>query len=731
MSLQQDAENFSFNIAADFVHHTDRHVFLTGKAGTGKTTFLKHIRNTCFKNMVVAAPTGVAAINAGGVTLHALFQLPFGSFIPERPHGFDEINANYPEELIRKIRMGSNKKELLREIELLIIDEVSMMRADMLDAMDTILRHVREKPFLPFGGIQVLFIGDLFQLPPVVNQEEWKLLSKYYESPFFFHARVMQQCETLQIELKKIYRQNEQYFIDILNRVRTDQVLPEDLLKLNNQYNPHFLNDENENIITLTSHNFKADQLNNQGLKNLHGKEYIFEGIIKDDYNENTLPTEKMLTLKEGAQVMFIKNDSGESRRFFNGKLAKITRIEEEEIYILPFGETDEWKLEKETWKNIRYVYNKSTHTIEEEELGSFTQYPIRLAWAITIHKSQGLTFEKAVIDAGQSFTAGQVYVALSRCTTLEGITLLSKIQRSSIKTNEQILAFAENESPLQQLEIILNQEKLEFSIKQMFRLFDWSGIIESIRNLLPLLQNPELEDPLYPQNLFRELLEKANYHKSISEKLIIQLQYFCKDKNNIDALSIKAKLNAGIPWFIQSIKEDLIAPMETYIKSIRHKSKIKSYFNTLLKTETIFREKNTLLQKASFPEFSYQALEAEEIIQDKAQTIVPKPKKEKGASQKESLRLFKEGHSIDEIATLRSLVPGTILQHLMSFITSGEIATRELIAEEKLYKILDALNSQREEETLTALKERLNNEFSFEEIRLALFHKKWMENSN
>ncbi len=401
--MLSDPHNPVFQLAVQFVNQTARPVFLTGRAGTGKTTFLKFIRENSFKKMAVVAPTGVAAINAGGTTIHSFFQLPFGPFIPTPQFGWNPEAPGYtdPNSLFRNIRFNASKRELLQELELLIIDEISMVRADMLDAVDAVLRHFRQQPLVPFGGLQVLYIGDLFQLPPVVSKEEWNLLQQHYASPFFFDAQVIRQAPPVYLELNKIYRQNEAEFIRILNNIRNNRMEPEDLERLHDYYQPEFMAPSNDHYITLTSHNAKADNINREELGKLRGHQHTFEATVTGEFNDKAFPAEKMLTLKDGAQVMLIKNDKGEARRYYNGKIGVIKKITEEKILISFPDDPDDLTLEKETWKNIRYNYNKEKDKIVEEELGTFSQYPIRLAWAITIHKSQGLTFEKAVIDAG------------------------------------------------------------------------------------------------------------------------------------------------------------------------------------------------------------------------------------------------------------------------------------------------------------------------------------------
>ncbi|HEU5052589.1 MAG TPA: helix-turn-helix domain-containing protein [Hanamia sp.] len=419
--------NEVFDLAFRFVTETSENIFLTGKAGTGKTTFLKYLRDNCTKNIIVAAPTGVAAINAGGVTLHSLFHLPFSPFLP---------TAACKSELLSKMRFMKQRQELLRKMELLVIDEVSMVRCDVMDAIDIILRSVRHKQDLAFGGVQLLFIGDLYQLPPVAQKQEWNILNEYYSTPFFFDSRIIKEQMPVLIELKKIYRQKEDQFVSLLNKVRNNQMTPEDFEKLHSRYDPDFRPAIEEKFITLTSHNNQADLINYRELQKLKPPPFTFKAKIDGDFPESMYPAEESLLLREGAQVMFIKNDS--EKRFFNGKIGVLKKLDTEEIVVDCDGE--DIYVSRETWESTRYKLNKSDGKIEQERLGSFTQFPLRLAWAITIHKSQGLTFEKVMIDAGSAFSSGQVYVALSRCVSLDGIVLLSKIHPSVIFSNEHVV---------------------------------------------------------------------------------------------------------------------------------------------------------------------------------------------------------------------------------------------------------------------------------------------------
>ncbi|MEP6927207.1 MAG: HRDC domain-containing protein, partial [Ginsengibacter sp.] len=420
--------NEIFDLAYRFVTETSENIFLTGKAGTGKTTFLKYLKENCSKNIVVAAPTGVAAINAGGVTLHSLFQLPFHPFLPTK---------NNKEELITKIRFNKQRQQLLRKVELLVIDEISMVRCDTMDAIDTILKSVRRNYTIPFGGVQLLCIGDLHQLPPVAQRHEWNILEEYYSSPFFFDSNIIKEQMPLLIELNKIYRQKEDSFVALLNKVRNNNMNANDFQDLHLRYNPSFRPLMEENYITLTSHNNQADQINSRELQKLLSSSYKYEAIIQGDFPENNYPAEGSLILKVGAQVMFLKNDLI-FKRYFNGKIGVIKSLTDEEIIVECDGADISVLIE--TWENSRYVLDRADGKLQQETLGTFTQFPLRLAWAITIHKSQGLTFEKVMIDAGAAFSSGQVYVALSRCTNLDGIVLLSKIPAAAIYSNNNVI---------------------------------------------------------------------------------------------------------------------------------------------------------------------------------------------------------------------------------------------------------------------------------------------------
>ncbi len=491
MTFTPDQSNTMFRLAADLVNQTGRDIFLTGKAGTGKTTFLKYIRDHCHKQMAVVAPTGVAAINAGGVTLHSFFQLPFGPFLPvNKGTGFSGNEVSNKHSLVSRLRLNTEKRKLMQQLELLVIDEISMVRADLLDAMDTVLRFVRHNPQEKFGGVQVLYIGDMFQLPPVVKDTEWKILNAYYNSPYFFDSQVVKESPPLYIEFDKIYRQRDASFIEVLNQVRNNALNEEGKNILAGRFQPVMRRQKDDRYIILTTPNEQARNINAAQLQQLDAPVFRYEAELEDDFPEQAFPAEQVLLLKEGAQVMFIRNDSAEKgKRFYNGKIGTVSRLEEDKIWVSCTDLPDEIEVSKEKWENIRYSLDKSSQSMKEEVLGAFTQFPLRLAWAITIHKSQGLTFEKAIIDAGEAFAPGQVYVALSRCSSLEGMVLKSTIRNNSLLTDPRIIEFTRKAASSDELQTALAAARKAYQLKTLKEFFDYLPAIKIAETIQTQLQ--------------------------------------------------------------------------------------------------------------------------------------------------------------------------------------------------------------------------------------------------
>ncbi|MFI5163659.1 MAG: helix-turn-helix domain-containing protein [Bacteroidia bacterium] len=722
------ADNTIFSLAADAVNFTSCNIFLTGKAGTGKTTFLKYIREHSHKNTVVIAPTGVAAINAGGVTMHSFFQLPFIPFLPEKKYSEGSIESVDRYSLIKNIRFGREKIDLIKELELLIIDEVSMLRADMLDAMDEILRHYRERRKIPFGGVQVLFIGDLFQLPPVVADTEWKMMKEQYQSPFFFSAKVLEETPPLHIELKRIYRQSDEQFISLLNNIRNNEMTEVDFNLLSERF-ISVSSEQKRDCITLTTHNYMADEINQRELKKLKGKVFHFEGELSGNFSEKALPTELKLELKEGAQVMFVKNDSSPVKKYFNGKLATVKKIGADEIVVTLSESNEELKIEKEKWKSVRYALNNESGKVEEEELGSFTQYPIRLAWAITIHKSQGLTFDNAVIDAGKSFVAGQVYVALSRCRTLRGLQLLSKITPGSVKNDERIIAFAKKESGEVEINNIVTTEKPKYAAQLLIRTFDWKKITEELELFLQETETKKFNGKVLAFSTANNMLNSAKAQQEVAEKFTTELgKRFTENPTNQNWLN--EKVTSAKKYFAAKINEELILPLNGLQSHLQGKTKVRKYSKQVNELESFLWKKVSNIQRVTFGDllFEVEKIERENVT---VQTSVSGKKTipiaigtEKGSSKFESLAFYKQGMNISEIAKQRDMVISTIESHLAEFIQSEEVNVFDFVNEQQIEKVKDTL-AKLGDERLTPLKIELGDSFSYGKIRMAVAYLK------
>ena len=534
-----------YECAKEFVSHTDRNIFITGKAGTGKTTFLRTFRAGTTKQIAVVAPTGVAAVNAGGVTIHSFFQLPFTPFTPT-PSG--------RESLIARMKMNHSRRRVIRELEVLVIDEISMVRADVLDAIDTVLRSVRHRRSEPFGGVQMVFIGDMYQLSPVAKTDEWRILSGYYQSIYFFHSRIIQEHPPVYVEFDKIFRQSDNIFIDLLNQVRNDSLTQEGYNLLQSRYDPHFNPSPEENYITLTTHNLTADRINRLELEKIETAPHHFTAEVKGEFPENAFPVDRVLELREGAKVMFVRNDMEVPRRFFNGKIGTINRIEEEVITVQCPGDADEITVSPVLWENIRYTTNPDTNMVEEEIIGTYNQIPLRFAWAITIHKSQGLTFDKAIIDAGKAFSPGQVYVALSRCRSLNSLVLKSPINRSSIGVDGQVVRFSSSRPDEERVSRELLSAREQYRTTLLLQLYDFRPLLQQVRSWYTETKENESSFSDETAPFVGGICDQLSELELVAARFRVQLQRIMQQRP-VDTAFFAERLRASSPYFAEKIE--------------------------------------------------------------------------------------------------------------------------------------------------------------------------------
>jgi len=742
------------NYVLQFINQTNRSIFLTGKAGTGKTTLLKEIIKSTHKNCVVVAPTGIAALNAGGVTIHSMFQLPFGGFIPENnvdAYFSDSMKFESKDTLRRHFKMSAVKRAVIQNMELLIIDEVSMLRSDLMDAIDFMLQSVRKKKYA-FGGVQVLFIGDLLQLPPIIRDEEWRTLSKYYKGKFFFHSHVVQQNPPLYIELSKIFRQSDEAFIDLLDNLRNNKITTENISFLNKFVQPNFDLKANKGYITLTTHNNKADTINTQSLKDLEGNSTRYKAQIVDDFPEKIFPLEEYLGLKVGAQIMFIKNDLSFEKKFFNGKMGFIKSLSADEIWVHFPEENKTIEVERYEWQNIRYLVNAMTKEIEEEVLGTFVHYPIKLAWAITVHKSQGLTFDKAALDVSQVFLPGQAYVALSRLRSLEGLILLSPMQMNGISNDDDVMDYATNKASAEVLQTALQTETKIFIHNYLKNTFNWTELAQEWRNHKFSYLDSDLSAKSKHSNWAIQQLEFCEALMDPSAKFMSQLDKLFRDEN-VDFKFINDRIQAAYIYFYEKL--DALGYQILYkIEEVRRIKQVKQFYGELqvleeLQTNAILRlmkakklieavVEGKAIDKESLnaPEIrNYKRIKVDKISEDfknnnlnlleeKGDLSYYQPKKKK--SEKETKKpttqityeLWVDKNSIEEIALLRKLTVGTIMGHFTKLIQDKAVAIKDILPEDKI-KALAKVFKNYKEESLNPLKEQVGEQFSWDELRM------------
>jgi len=720
-------ENNELKAAWDFVEKTGRSVFLTGKAGTGKTTFLRDVVRNSSKRVVVVAPTGIAAINAGGVTIHSFFQLPLHPFIPGV-------------KMESKFAFSKEKRSIIRTIDILVIDEISMVRSDLLDAVDSVLRRFRDRT-RPFGGVQLLMIGDLQQLTPVVTDEEASLLSQYYKTPYFFGSHALEKIDYVTIELKKVYRQQDEAFISILNAVRSGRPSADVMRELNARYIPDFTPDPEEGYIRLATHNNTANSYNEQQLEQLESPLHSFQAEISGAFPEYSYPTELQLDLKEGAQVMFVKNDPSSEKRYYNGKIGHVVEFLEDMILVKCPDDDEVIAVEPLEWENSKYVINEQTQEMETEVQGVFRQYPLRLAWAITIHKSQGLTFDKAIIDAAASFASGQVYVALSRCRTLEGMVLATPLRQSAVMTDLrvedyiQIQEKAATES-LSRLESI----KEEYFSQLLGDMFDFRNLSYLQKRMLGVCKD-------FPSGSVVGLAQKhSDILDALNEKVVpvgLKWNRIISGKSYEELCSdeFSERIRKGCVYFLSELETaygDFLDKMKTI--KVENKELLKRYNNIWNDLHLEVETQKLLLRVMSSVRFSTETfLRARQKAVYEASGFVPeelKTSSRKSASKKSSskeskpakedtrfttFRLYKQGLSVKEIAKERDLHQRTINNHIAHYVAKGMIPVEEFVSQSKIGTITKVVSETGTLHGLAAIKKACPEDISYEEIILVL----------
>ena len=720
-------KNVELRQAWEFVENTGKSIFLTGKAGTGKTTFLRTLKERSHKRMVVVAPTGVAAINAGGVTIHSFFQLPLSPYLPNT-------------QIDKKFGYSKEKRKIMRTLDTLVIDEISMVRSDVLDAIDSVMRRFREHD-KPFGGAQLVMIGDLHQLTPVTRPDEAQLLSQYYDTPYFFSSKALQSIDYVTIELHHVYRQQEDEFLQILNNIRNGKATPADMEKLNSRYNPTFRPNPEDGYIRLTTHNRMADEYNERELWALKSPSYTFDATIERDFPEYDYPTDRRLTLKTGAQVMFLKNDP--KGRYYNGRIGKVTYVDAHQILVHCPGDEKAIDVDKEIWENTKYKLNEETRQIESEVVGTFTQYPLRLAWAITIHKSQGLTFEHAIIDAQLSFAPGQVYVALSRCKTLEGMVLASPIPPSAIKNDPRVSEYIENQEPA-----------AKSSIERLARLKEeyYRQLIKELFGFLPLVQAESALDRVMQEFFYGKTALAALHHSALTDlqtKVIPVAEKWLQTISQMSDEEIHSepfldRVRRSSAYFaaqLTDIFDDLLR--RTGLLEVNNKVVKKRLDRTYDDMHDILTARLYLLQDISqngFTPQSYLKYKQEAVLKAmdnttskvkshktiKDNTSIPsaiksEPKTPKIDTKQATFELYKQGKTIGEIAQERNLKPDTIFGHLAFFALRGEIPMETILPANHRETIERLLKNIGLENGTKPIKELCPPDISYGEIRLTM----------
>ena len=711
-------KNQELRNAWDFVEHTGISIFLTGKAGTGKTTFLRALKEHSNKRNVIVAPTGVAAMNAGGMTIHSFFQLPLSPFVP---------NAN----IKNRFDYSKEKRKIMRTLDLLIIDEISMVRADVLDAIDSVLRRFRE-PNKPFGGVQLLMIGDLQQLTPVVTPTEEELLQRYYDTPYFFGSKALRSINYVTIELTHVYRQQDETFITLLNNIREGNVSESDLQRLNQRYDPTFQPKQGSDYIRLTTHNRMAESYNEDQLRNLPTRAYTFSAETEGNFPEYNYPTDFNLTLKVGVQVMFIRNDN--IGRYYNGRIGHVTYVDNEKISVLCPGDEEPFDVEAETWENTKYTLNEKTKQIEAEVQGTFKQYPLRLAWAITIHKSQGLTFEHAIIDAQASFASGQVYVALSRCKSLEGLVLASPIGNTAIINDSRVSDYISHQTEEAQKSIsVLPTLKEEYYRQLLIEMFNFNDLKVYEAALFRVLT--EFFFKYTKINALHKMVLSDLENKVIGVSMKWEKTIMSMTTEQLQREDFKERIKKGALYFHSELTE-IFSKTIPLTKEVETNNKVgaKRFDSTYTELKQTYDAKQDLLESMMEEDFTitnYLTRKQEAILNSigdeterkrrKRRETKDSPAANKISTYEQSYILYKAGKSIEEIAKERGLTEGTIQGHLVPYINNGDIKLEDVIEEKKINIIKRIAKAVGRENGIKPIKEQCPSDITYNDINLVI----------
>ena len=710
--------NPELDLAWKIVETTGANLFLTGKAGTGKTTFLKNLRKHSSKRMVVLAPTGIAAINAGGVTIHSFFQLPLSPYLPGTT--FDRGDKKY-------FKFSKIKRDIIRTLDLIVIDEISMVRSDLLDAVDAVMRRYRDYS-KPFGGAQLLMIGDLQQLAPVIKEDEWTLLSSVYDTPYFFSSKALAVASYYTVELKTVYRQQDLSFISLLNKIRENKATDENIAELNKRYIPGFTPDKNSDYIRLTTHNYQAQAINDHELASLPTKEFVFNAKVEGTFPETSYPADKQLILKQGAQVMFIKNDP--DRRFFNGMIGEVVSVDSESIIVRSKDGGQAFNLDMAEWTNSKYTLDDTSKEIKETIEGVFRQYPLRLAWAITIHKSQGLTFDHAIIDASHSFAHGQTYVALSRCRSLEGIVLSSPLQREAMISDNVVDSFVEKLDEHTPTEDNISTLQRKYVVQVLDDLFDFTQLQSSYNMFLRTLDEHFYRK--YPKLLAEYKRVGMKFDELIKVAQKFKLQYTRLAEGSQQEGLLEERIHKAAVYYSSKLSEFEILCDKTKISTDNKliKKQFEERFSTYkselsLKTRLLKHECDNNVKFTVADLLSAKAKILLGITDDTDPKTIKKvkapkmPKAPKIPTHEISFNMFIGGMTIEQIAAERGLAASTIFTHLINYVESGQIGIDSLISNEHSDEIRSYFAGNSIPASLKDIKEALSPSITYEEIRL------------